>query len=328
LHFRGYNDDSLVLGSNLVDKSPEIQSVLQDVEIGTGAWAWGDRLVWGFGRGYAVEDVRQAFDASLAAGVNLFDTAEVYGQGRSEQLLGEFIKTTDERIIVATKFMPYPWRLRRGSLLRALRGSLKRLGLEQVDLYQIHQPLPPVTVETWMAALTEAIQAGLTREVGVSNYDRTGMQRAYDALAREGVQLASNQVEYSLINRKVEKNGLLKQCQELGVRLIAYSPIGMGMLSGKYTLENPPSGIRAGRYNRRFIERLTPLLTLMKRIGSDHAGKTPAQVAINWVICKGALPIPGAKNLAQAEQNAAAAPWRLTDDEVASLDEASDQLAG
>jgi aryl-alcohol dehydrogenase-like predicted oxidoreductase len=102
----------------------------------------------------------------------------------------------------------------------------------------------------------------------------------------------------------------------------------MGMLSGKYTLENLPSGIRAGRYNRRFIERLTPLLTLMKHIGSDHAGKTPAQVAINWVICKGALPIPGAKNLTQAEQNAAVLDWRLTDDEVAALDEASDHLAG
>lgn len=311
-----------------MDESPEVQSVLHNIDIGTGAWAWGDRLIWGFGRGYAVEDVRQAFEASLAAGVCLFDTAEVYGQGRSEQLLGEFIQTTEQRVIVATKFMPYPWRLRRGSLIRALRGSLKRLCLEQVDLYQIHQPLPPVTVETWMAALIEAIQAGLTREVGVSNYDRTAMQRAYDALAREGVQLASNQVEYSLINRKVEKNGLLKQCHELGVRLIAYSPLGMGMLTGKYTLENLPSGIRAGRYNRRFIERLTPLLTLMKRIGSDHAGKTPAQVAINWVICKGALPIPGAKNLAQSEQNAAAASWRLTEDEVAALDEASDQLAG
>lgn len=302
------------------------QSALQDVELGVGAWAWGDRLFWGFGRGYGVDDVRQAFEASVAAGVRLFDTAEVYGQGRSEQLLGEFLKTTEERIIIATKFMPYPWRLTRGSLIRALRGSLKRLGVEQVDLYQIHQPLPPVNVETWMAALTEAVQAGLTREVGVSNYDRATMQRAYDALAREGIHLASNQVEYSLINRKVEKNGLLKHCQDLGVRLIAYSPIGMGMLSGKYTVENMPSGIRAGRYSRRFIERLTPLLTLMKRIGSDHAGKTPAQVAINWVICKGALPIPGAKNLAQAEQNAAALDWRLTDDEVAALDEASDRL--
>jgi len=166
----------------------------------------------------------------------------------------------------------------------------------------------------------------LVREVGVSNYDRSWTQRAYVALAREGIRLASNQGEYSLINRKVEKNGLLKQCQEQGVRLIAYSPLGMGLLSGKYTPENPPTGIRGGRYNRRFLERLVPLLTRMKRIGSDHAGKAPAQVALNWVICKGALPIPGAKNVAQAEQNAGTLGWRLTDEEVALLDEASDKL--
>ena len=309
-----------------MNETPAQRSVLHGLEFGVGCWAWGDRLVWGYGRGYAADTVRQAFDASVAAGIELYDTAEVYGQGQSELLLGEFLKTVDRKLIIATKFMPYPWRLRRGSLVRALRGSLKRLGLEQVDLYQVHQPLAPVTVETWMAAMSEAVQLGLTHEVGVSNYDRSWTQRAFDALAREGIPLASNQVEYSLINRKIEKNGLLKQCQELGVRLIAYSPLGMGMLTGKYTPQNLPSGIRAGRYNARFIERMTPLLTLIKRIGSDHDGKTPAQVALNWVICKGALPIPGAKNLSQAEQNAGALGWRLTEEEVAALDEASDKL--
>ena len=282
--------------------------------------------MWGYGSGYSADDVRAAFDASIAAGVTLFDTAEVYGQGRSEQLLGQFIRESGQQVLVATKFMPYPWRLRKQALLRALRGSLSRLGMEKVDLYQIHQALPPVNVETWMDAMSEAVQAGLTRAVGVSNYNRSWMQRAYDALAREGIQLASNQVEYSLINRKVEKNGLLKQCQETGVRLIAYSPLGMGLLSGKYTVDNPPSGIRAGRYNKKFLARLTPLLTLMKRIGQEHDGKTPAQVALNWTICKGTLPIPGAKTVTQAEQNAAALGWRLTDDEVAALDEASDPL--
>ncbi len=309
-----------------MNEAPAKQSVLDGVELGVGAWAWGDRLVWGYGRGYSAEDVRQAFNASIAAGLRMFDTAEVYGQGRSEQLLGEFIKTVDQPLVIATKFMPYPWRLGRGSLIKALKGSLKRLGLAQVDLYQVHQPLPPVNPETWMEAMTEAAQAGLTREVGVSNYDRSWTQRCYVALAREGIHLASNQVEYSLINRKIEKNGLLKQCQEQGVRIIAYSPLGMGLLTGKYTPENPPAGIRGGRYNRRFLERITPLLTLIKRIGSDHAGKTPAQVALNWVICKGALPIPGAKNVNQAEQNAGAAGWRLTEAEVAALDEASEKI--
>ncbi len=317
------------LGEINMNDAPATQSVLENVELGVGAWSWGDRLVWGYGRGYSAEDVRQAFEAAIAAGIRMFDTAEVYGQGQSERLLGEFMKSTSEPLIIATKFMPYPfpWRFSRGSLLRALRGSLKRLGAAQVDLYQVHQPLPPVKPETWMEAMAEAVQAGLTREVGVSNYNRSFTQRAYAALAREGFHLSSNQVEYSLIQREIEKDGLLKQCQELGVRVIAYSPMGMGLLTGKYTPDNPPSGIRGGRYNRRFLERMTPLLTLMKRIGSDHAGKTPAQVALNWVICKGALPIPGAKNAAQAEQNAGALGWRLTEEEVAALDEASDKLS-
>jgi aryl-alcohol dehydrogenase-like predicted oxidoreductase len=312
-----------------MDETPERHSVLDGLDLGVGTWAWGDRLVWGYGQGYSAEDVRQAFDTSLAAGLRLFDTAESYGQGKSESLLGSFIKASGQQVLVATKFMPYPWRLSRRSLLRALRSSLERLGLHRVDLYQIHQPLPPVNVETWMAAMAEAVEAGLTVEVGVSNYSRSWMQRAFEALAREAVPLASNQVEYSLINRTVEKNGLLKHCQELGVRLIAYSPLAMGLLTGKYTVNNPPQGIRAGvyKYDRRFIERMTPLMTLIQRIGQEHAGKTPAQVALNWTICKGTLPIPGAKTVAQAEQNAGALGWRLADDEVAALDEASDKLA-
>jgi aryl-alcohol dehydrogenase-like predicted oxidoreductase len=304
------------------------QPVLEGIQMGVGTWAWGDRLVWGFGRGYSNEDVKEAFRVSIEGGICLFDTAEVYGQGISEKLLGEFIRETQSPVLVATKFMPYPWRLSRGSLLSALRQSLKRLGLERVDLYQVHQPLPPINVETWMAGMTEAYQAGLIRAVGVSNYDQDKMQRAYDALAREGIRLASNQVEYSLVNRKVEKNGLLQKCLDLGVKLIAYSPLGMGLLTGKYTVDNPPQGIRAGvvNYNKKLLERMDPLLTLMKRIGSDHAGKTPSQIAINWLICKNALPIPGAKNLTQAEQNAGSLGWSLADEEVAALDEASDNL--
>lgn len=309
------------------------QNVLSGVSFGVGTWAWGDRLFWGYGGGYAQDEVRQAFDFSLEAGIRLFDTAEVYGQGQSELLLGDFIRAAretspQEQVLVATKFMPYPWRLSRSSLLRALRGSLRRLGLSQVDLYQIHQPLPPVNVNTWMAALIEATQAGLTRAVGVSNYDISRTQRSYDALIREGIHLASNQVEYSLLNRKIEKDGLLKLCQGLDITLIAYSPLAMGVLTGKYTPENPPKGVRGGRYNRKLLQRIVPLLALMRKIGAAHSGKTPAQVALNWVICKGALPIPGAKNLTQAEQNVGALGWQLTEEEVAALDAASDAVNG
>ncbi len=294
--------------------------------IGIGTWAWGDRIWWGYGRGYTDTDLRAAFQASLEAGIHFFDTAEVYGLGRSERLLGRFIREAGRPVVVATKFFPFPWRLGRRSLLRALRGSLKRLGMQQVDLYQIHWPFPPVLIETWMDALADAVEAGLVRAVGVSNYSVEQMQRAHEALARRGVPLASNQVEYSLLQRGPERNGLMALCRELKVTLIAYSPLGMGLLTGKYTPERPPAGLRGRRLGRQRLLQAQPLVGLLREIGQAHGGKTPAQVALNWVICKGAVPIPGAKNARQAEDNAAAAGWRLTEEEIVALDEASDRL--
>jgi aryl-alcohol dehydrogenase-like predicted oxidoreductase len=299
-------------------------SIFEGIEMGVGAWAWGDRLMWGYGRSYSLGDLRAAFESSLSAGIGLFDTAEAYGQGQSEAILGQFIKTAERPVSVATKFMPFPWRLSRQALVNALKGSLRRLGVKQVMLYQVHMPLPPVNIETWMEAMADAVQAGMTRAVGVSNYDPDQTRRAYERLLREGIHLASNQMEYNLLNRKIEKNGLLKLCQELDVTLLAYSPLCMGVLTGKYTPENPPPGIRGGRFGRRYLEKVEPLLTVMKHIGSDHAAKTPAQVALNWTICKGTLPIPGAKTMRQAEQNAGALNWRLSEEEIARLDEVSD----
>ncbi|MEJ5202129.1 MAG: aldo/keto reductase [Anaerolineales bacterium] len=301
--------------------------VFEGVEFGIGCWAWGDRMVWGYGRGYSEDDLRAAFAHALELGITFFDTAEVYGLGLSEKLLGKFIRESGVSVKVATKFMPFPWRLSRSSLMRALRNSLKRLGLSRVDLYQIHFPLPPLTVETWMTAMLDAHQAGLTAAIGVSNFNRQQTQRAYEMLARHGVTLASNQVEYHLLNREIEKNGLLKLCQELGVTVIAYSPLAMGLLTGKYTAENPPHGTRGGRYSRKYLERIQPLILQLRRIGANHDDKTPAQVALNWVLCKGALPIPGAKTFEQVEQNAGALGWRLSDEEVQILDEISEQVS-
>jgi aryl-alcohol dehydrogenase-like predicted oxidoreductase len=308
------------------DNLPAKHPVFTDVEMGIGTWAWGDKLFWGYGQGYGQADLAAVFDACLSMGLNFFDTAEVYGQGTSELFLGEFIKKTQKPVKVASKFMPYPWRFWRGSLIGALRGSLKRLGLEKVDLYQIHVPLPPVSVDTWMDAMSDACQKGLVGAVGVSNYDQMQMLRAFTCLAREGIPLASNQVEYSLLNRKIEKNGLLKLCQERGITLIAYSPLGMGLLSGKYTVDNPMTGMRGRRFGRDYMKRLQPLVQLMRNIGEDHDNRSTAQVALNWVICKGALPIPGAKNTSQAEQNSGALGWRLTEDEIGRLDETSDRV--
>ena len=306
---------------------PKRHPIFDNIEFGVGTWSWGDRLYWGYGNGYHEEDLQAACQSCLAVGINFFDTAEVYGQGISENLLGKFLKDSNPRPAIATKFMPYPWRLGQRSLLKALKNSLKRLNREKVDLYMIHQPIPPVRIETWMDAMVEAYSAGLIGAIGVSNYDRQYTQRAYDALIRQGIQLASNEMEYSLLERKIEKNGLLKYCQDLGVTLIAYSPLAEGTLTGKYTPENPIPGFRGTSKNRNYLAKIKPLISTMKKIGAAHEGKTPAQVAINWVICKGLIPIPGAKTSEQVIQNAGATGWRLTNDEVALLDEYSDRVA-
>ena len=298
---------------------------LHAVEFGLGAWQWGDRLIWQYGQNYGDEECRAAFEISLEAGIRFVDTAEVYGNGRSERLLGQFLKETDQPVLVATKYFPYPWRLTKKASIRALKGSLERIGVETVDLYQIHQPYSLIPNDTLMEALAEAVKEGLTRTVGVSNYNQTQMLRAYSALARSNVPLAANQVTYSLLNRGVEKDGLLARCKELGVRLIAYSPIEKGLLTGKYSVENHPPGIRGQRYGG-LLPKIGPLLKLMTEIGQEHGGKSKAQVALNWCICKGTLPIPGAKNTEQAQENAGALGWKLTEEEVAKLDEVSDAV--
>lgn len=292
--------------------------------MGIGTWAWGDQFFWGYGRGdYSDADLQLAFESTLQAGINFFDTAEVYGLGRSESLLGRYLQASDQSVVMATKFMPWPWRLNKYTLLDALRRSLERLHMPHVDLYQIHQPLPPVPVEVWMDALAMAVEAGLVRTVGVSNYNLERTRRAYDALAERGIPLASNQVEYSLIKRGIEDNGLLDFCRKKQITVIAYSPLGMGVLTGKYSAENPPPGVRGRRYDRTYLTRIADLLAEMERIGQAHGGRSAAQVALNWTIAKGTVPIPGAKNLRQAQSNAAALEWRLSETEVAALDQAS-----
>lgn len=295
---------------------------LHAVEMGLGAMQWGDRAIWQYGHGYGLEEVRGAFQTSLAEGIRFVDTAELYGNGLSERSLGRFLRETDQPVLIATKFFPWPWRFVKGALPRALKGSLARLGVERVDLYQIHWPSPVMSTDSLMDGLAECIKSGLARTVGVSNFGHARMVAAYSALARNEIQLASNQVHYSLLSREVERNGILARCKELGIRMIAYCPLERGILTGKYNPENPPSGRRAAKYAQ-ILAKIQPLLRLMTEIGQDHGGKSNAQVALNWVICKGALPIPGAKNAEQAQQNAGALGWRLTDAEVAKLDFAS-----
>ena len=301
---------------------------LDRFEMGVGTWAWGDKSVWNYGKDYDSADLRQTFLAAVDGGLQLFDTAEVYGDGLSETYVGQFLKERPKaNLYVATKFMPWPWQLNTSYLMKSLKASLKRLGLERVDLYQIHFPMPFLPIESWMEPLAQAVKEGLAKEVGVSNYSRSQMLRAQDALGKKGVSLASNQVQYSLVRRKMEFNGVLEECKKSGIRFIAFSPLGMGMLSGKYSRKNPPSGPRRIFYWNQ-LGRVENLVARLREIGAAHGGKTPNQVALNWVLRKGALPIPGAKNAEQMRENLGALGWQLTGPEMLELDLISSKFTG
>jgi aryl-alcohol dehydrogenase-like predicted oxidoreductase len=295
--------------------------------LGVGAWAWGTTRLWGYGKEYDRSDVGRAFRASMAEGVTLVDTAEMYGNGASERIIGEILDEGgfERTPVIATKFAPLPYRLGARSLLKAVDKSLERLGIETIDLYQIHFPNPIFGINSLMEALAETVKAGKVRRVGVSNYSAEQMRRAHERLASHGVQLASNQVEYSLLQRAPETNGVLEASRDLGVTLIAYSPIAKGLLTGKYGPggDRRPSGLvrRMGRaFGEQNLEKIEPVLNILREIGEAH-NKGPAQVALNWLITqRSTFPIPGAKNELQARQNAGALGWEMTGEEVEKLE--------
>ena len=293
--------------------------------LGVGTWAWGDKSTWGMGgydTAFTETTIAEAWAASLEAGVTLFDTAEVYGHGESERIIGRLLAQQPEvreRLVIATKFIPYPWKVNVSSALpAALRASCDRLGVEQVDLYQIHGPISLRSHAAIAEALATAHTEGLVKAVGVSNYSIKEMRSIHAQLARRGLPLASNQIEFSLLRRRPETTGLLDACRALGVIPLAYSPIAQGRVTGKYSAANPPPGRRQGA-SAYPMEEIEPVVAALGEIGDAH-GHTPSQVALNWTIAKGTVPIPGAKNAEQAQQNAGALGWSLTDDEVARLD--------
>jgi len=258
----------------------------------------------------------------------LFFVPEIYGSGKSEQLLGSFLREYNSSgqeekhpVIIASKFFPSPWRLTHSSFNNALEATLQRLGVNCVDLYQIHSPaLTLRSVEVWAEALVGAVKSGKVKAVGVSNYNAEKLRRTHAVLAKHGIPLATNQIEFSLLRNNPLMNGLISTCKELNVTVIAYSPLGMGRLTGKYTKENPPQGRRL--FGQIPLEELEVLVGKLKEIGAKHE-KSPAQVALNWCICHGTIPIAGVKNERQAEENLQAINWRLSEQEVQELDKLS-----
>jgi aryl-alcohol dehydrogenase-like predicted oxidoreductase len=195
------------------------------------------------------------------------------------------------------------------------------MGIESIDLYQLHAPISFRSHEALAEALATVHGEGLVKAVGVSNYSAKEVRAMDAALRKRGLRLASNQIEFSLLRAMPEKVGLLATCKELGVVPLAYSPIGQGRLTGKYSAASPPPGKRT--FSAHPMEQVDPIVAVLRRIGAAHGDRTPSQVALAWIIAKGVVPIPGAKNRTQAQDNAGALGWSMDEGELAELDAAA-----
>jgi aryl-alcohol dehydrogenase-like predicted oxidoreductase len=302
--------------------------------VGLGCWQFGGSRgiiggYWGEVPQPVVNDiVREAIDS----GIDWFDTAEIYGRGRSEQALSLGLRAAGKQngeVVIATKWWPT---LRTASNIGAtIDERLRALSPYSIDLYQIHQPFSLSSVESEMKAMAELLKAGKIGAVGVSNFSAHRMEKAHAALAASGLPLVSNQMRYSLVDRHIEQNGVIDTARKLGVSIIAYSPLGQGILSGKFhddpDLVKARPGLRKLKpaFGRRGLERTRPLVTELRAIAKAY-GATAAQIALAWLVrFHGDLvfPIPGATRPDQIRDHAGAMVLALTARELARLDELS-----
>lgn len=282
------------------------------------------------------------FQAALDAGLNFFDTAEIYTGGESERLLGECVGRNKRPVVIATKFAPLPdrlfslpTRLSEHTLMKALNASLSRLNVEAIDLYQIHWPYALMRVDALMDMMATAVHLGKIRAVGVSNFSAKQMRQAAARLARYNLPLASNEVHYSLMHRRPEVDGVLEACRELNCALIAYHPLEGGQLNAQppISASSPVSSDRTPavllpiwcqKTQQMRQKQKTILQEALREIASTH-GKTIGQVALNWLLQRDRhiIPIPGSANPSHIAENLGALDWQLGDDEFALLDEVS-----
>ncbi len=307
------------------------RSNLRVPRMGVGAMVWGDpkglaRLhpaTTAYGGAHGIEEERRAVEVSIEAGVNLFDTAAMYSMGAAEIRLGELTRGKD--VIIATKY-PSGFSFRVEDFPKELEMTLARMGRDSIDLYQHHYPNNKLSIPRLMDLVADAVEKGKIKAVGVSNYSAEQMREAHAALAKRGIPLASNQVEYSLLHRKPEVDGVLDACRELGITLIAYTPLAAGLLTGKYSAQNRPGGFFRRvlhQYNRKALDAIQPVIKLLHEIGERYS-KTPSQVAIRWLIENPVvLPIPGVKNSKQAMDNVEALRFVLTHEDVDALSQAT-----
>jgi aryl-alcohol dehydrogenase-like predicted oxidoreductase len=302
--------------------------------VGLGCWQFsgGSGLVGSYWPALSQETANEIVSSSLAGGVNWFDTAEIYGGGRSESTLSAALTAAGRKngdVIIATKW--FPLFRSAGSIRSTIDERLARLAPFGIDLHQVHQPFALSSVAAQMEAMADLVAGNKVRTVGVSNFSEARMRAAHRALGERGVALVSNQMSYSLLNRKIESRGVLSAARELGVTLIAYSPLAQGILSGKFHREpglidtRPGPRKRLPSFRRRGLERSRPVVSALEEIAAER-GVTASQVALNWLIHAhgdAVVVIPGATSAAQAEENARAMGFRLENAELRRLEELS-----
>ena len=267
--------------------------------VGTNRWTTGEP-------GQA--SLNETLAAAVDVGMGFFDTAEVYGFGRSELAVGVAGRQAGRPVVLASKFAPLPARLTAAQFGSALDRTLKRLGRESLDLYYLHFPYSPRGVDTWMKAMATAIEAGKIRAAGISNCSVAQMRKAADVLARYGIPLAANQVHYSLMHRAPETNGVLDACRQMDVALIAYRPLAGGAVG---------AGSRKGKGPAALAEALHD-------VAAAHDAST-LQVALAWLLKRDdhVIAIPGATKPDHVRQNSRALTLELRDEEFAAIDRAS-----
>ena len=301
--------------------------------MGLGTWSWGNQFVWGYDDPWTPNSATcstapspRASTPSTPRTVTALETVSTdVRRCCSANFCAGVPIAPRPRVNIATKFAAYPWRITPNSVVQAARESAARLGKDAIELGQLHWSTgnyQPLQERALWAGIADAYDAGVIRAVGLSNFGPKQLRRIHAYMSDRGVPIATLQVQYSLLSRFPETNGTRETCDELGVRLIAYSPLALGLLTGKYSTDAPPPGLRGFAY-KDVLPALPELLGTMREIGDGRGGKTPAQVAVNWCLCKDATPIPGVKNARQLEENLGALGWRLTREEVDALDAAA-----
>ena len=293
-------------------------------KIALGAWSWGTGTVGGdqvFGNHLEAKDLKPIFDAAMEKGLNLWDTATVYGMGASEDILGSFVKGVED-VIVSTKFTPQIAGMYGDSMEKMADASIKRLGVDAIDIYWIHNP---ADVERWTPELVPLLKSGKVKSAGVSNHNLAEIKRADEILRKSGYRVEAVQNHFSLLNRSSESSGILEYCKKNDIAFFAYMVLEQGALSGKYDTAHPfPEGSdRAKTYNP-VLPQLTELTTAMKEIGEAH-GLSVAQVGTAWAVAKGTLPIIGVTKVRHVEDAAKAASVILSREEIERLEKLADK---